>query len=52
MAVRNASEQSDWTDPRTTARRHLANALVAEVGNKNVAARIYGNAVGTIEAGV
>jgi hypothetical protein len=44
--------QSDWNDPRTTARWHLADALVAGVGHEHVAARIDGHAAGIEEAGV
>ena len=44
--------QSDWADPRTPARSHLADAPVIPVGHEHVAARINGNAAGSVEAGV
>ncbi len=50
--VRTASVQSDSTDPRTTACRHLADALVVVVGHKHVAARINGQTIEIVEAGV
>ena len=52
MNVRTASAQSDWADPRTTARRHLAYALVAGISHKQIAVRIDGHASGIAEAGV
>jgi hypothetical protein len=52
MTVRNASVQSGWTNPRTTARGHLAYAIVDPVGNEHVAARIDGHANWKVEAGI
>ncbi len=51
MTVHNTSVQSDWTDPRTTARRDLANAIVS-VGHEHVATRIHTYANGSAEADV
>ncbi len=51
LNVRQASAQSDWAYPRTTARHHLADALVVVVGHEHVAARIDGYRNGSVEAG-
>ncbi len=40
------------SDPRTYTCRHLADALVVEIGHKHVAARIDGHGSGPIETGV
>ncbi len=51
MTVRNASVQSDWADPRTTARRHLAYAM-AVLGHEHVATRIDGYTSGIVEVSI
>jgi hypothetical protein len=55
IIVRKSSAQSvrrDWADPRTTACRHLADAMVDRVGNEHVAACIDRHAIRMAEAGV
>ncbi len=47
----SACEESHRADPRTPARRQLADALVEVVGHEHVAARIDGNANRSVEAG-
>ncbi len=44
--------QSDWADPRTPARRHLADAMVTVVGHEHVAVYINGHTPGIAEAGI
>ncbi len=46
------ARRSDWADSRTTARRHLADSIVAVVGHEHVAARIDGYAKVSVEGGV
>ncbi len=48
---RSKRAECDRADLRTPARRNLADALVARVGHKHVAARIDGHATGIEEAG-
>jgi hypothetical protein len=52
LSAEHAREHSDLIDPRTTARRHFANALVELVGHEHIALHIDGHAMGKAEAGV
>ncbi len=46
-------QQVHWANKRTTtARGHLADAIVARIGHEHVAVRINNDAIGIEEAGV